>query len=328
MRIDVVGPGAIGLSMAALLHAAGEDVALVAREDQLLGLSGGVRLTGVAAEKRANVAVLSAARREADLVLLAVKTQDVDAAARRIPPGPGAIVVLANGLVADRLAARALPARRIVPAVVVYDAVLESAAHANLQRRGSLLLPSNAPAEADVLARALPIERRKDFVGARWTKLLVNLGNGLNAATGKPAQEAYRGIGARLGARLLAEGVAVAKAEGIELAPIPWADPRHLRILAALPPRIAGPLIALKVRATFRDVPAVGSTLQSLRRGKPTEVRYLNGAIVERGSARGIATPVNRAVVEAVENVEKGGAFASAEALAGMAGPYASGLNV
>lgn len=312
MRIDVVGPGAIGLPLAARLARAGEDVALVAREEQVDALAGGIRVATAAGPLDARLVARAQGRRDADLVLLAVKTQDVEEAARRVPPGPGAIVVLANGLAADKLAARALPGRRVVASVVAFDAILDAPGRATIQREGVLLLPREAPAEADVLGRAMRTERREDFEGARWTKLVINLGNGLNAATGLPAQQAYRGAGARVGARLLAEGLAVADAEGVRLAALPWADPRQLRLLTRLPPRLAGPLLALRVRRTFREAPAVGSTLQSLRRGKRTEVRWLNGWIVERGAALGVPTPANRAVVEAVERAEKGGGFTAA----------------
>ena len=46
------------------------------------------------------------------------------------------------------------------------------------------------------------------------------------------------------------------------------------------------------------------STAQDLARGKPTEIDHLNGFIVRRGEALGIATPVNRALHALVKLLE------------------------
>ena len=55
--------------------------------------------------------------------------------------------------------------------------------------------------------------------------------------------------------------------------------------------------------------PNPGSTLQSIRRGQPTEIDYLNGAVVQRGAAVGVPTPVSTELVELVHEVEKSGEF-------------------
>jgi 2-dehydropantoate 2-reductase len=48
------------------------------------------------------------------------------------------------------------------------------------------------------------------------------------------------------------------------------------------------------------------SSLQSLERGKLTEIDYLNGYIVRNGKSLGIEVPVNSAVVEIIHDIEKG----------------------
>lgn len=49
------------------------------------------------------------------------------------------------------------------------------------------------------------------------------------------------------------------------------------------------------VRKPVESIPAqYSSTAQDLARGKPAEIDYLNGTIVRRGQALGIATPLNR----------------------------------
>ena len=42
----------------------------------------------------------------------------------------------------------------------------------------------------------------------------------------------------------------------------------------------------------------ISSMLQDVRRGKQTEVEYINGAVAEEGKKLGIETPLNRLVLE------------------------------
>jgi len=61
------------------------------------------------------------------------------------------------------------------------------------------------------------------------------------------------------------------------------------------------------------EPPRVGSTLQSLRRGRPTEIDHLSGAVVAEGERLGVPTPVNRGIVELVHGIEATGAFLPAD---------------
>ena len=49
------------------------------------------------------------------------------------------------------------------------------------------------------------------------------------------------------------------------------------------------------------------STAQDLARGKRTEIDYLNGLVVRRGEALGIATPANRVLWALVKLMEREG---------------------
>jgi 2-dehydropantoate 2-reductase len=57
------------------------------------------------------------------------------------------------------------------------------------------------------------------------------------------------------------------------------------------------------------------SMLYALERGRPPEIDYLNGEIVRRGEARGVATPVNAALVAQVRAIERKQAAPSLDAL-------------
>jgi 2-dehydropantoate 2-reductase len=80
-----------------------------------------------------------------------------------------------------------------------------------------------------------------------------------------------------------------------------------------MPPGVAGRIAATKVRRLATLWPLLGSTLQSIQRGRPTEIDYLNGEIVELGKRSGEATPLNNQTVELVHQVERTGQFLSVQ---------------
>ena len=80
-----------------------------------------------------------------------------------------------------------------------------------------------------------------------------------------------------------------------------------------MPSGIAGRIAAAKVRQLTTEWPLWGSTLQSIQRGRPTEIDYLNGEIMELGKRYGGDTPLNTKIVELVHQVERTGKFLSVE---------------
>jgi 2-dehydropantoate 2-reductase len=124
-----------------------------------------------------------------------------------------------------------------------------------------------------------------DARGAQWTKLIFNAStNPVGALT-----RLHHGAATRfqptgdLFEALIAEGEAVAKAQGIEL----HGDPRAMVQKGANAPG--------KHKA---------SMLQDVEAGRATEVDFMNGAIVKWGEKLGVATPLNRAVWQLVKGLE------------------------
>jgi 2-dehydropantoate 2-reductase len=77
-----------------------------------------------------------------------------------------------------------------------------------------------------------------------------------------------------------------------------------LAVAAADGVRVAGNP-AEAVEALAASMPAqYSSTAQDLARGRPTEIDYLNGFIVRRGMALGLATPANRVLWSLIKLME------------------------
>src|SRR5271155_3490700 len=104
MKILVMGAGAVGAYFGARMRAAGEDVVLCARGENLRAIrEHGLDITSIRGDLRIEVTATDTPRDFApyDLILFCVKEYDTDAAARAIEgclkPG-GAILTLQNGV--------------------------------------------------------------------------------------------------------------------------------------------------------------------------------------------------------------------------------------
>ncbi len=326
MRIAVLGAGAIGSATGALLARTGHEVVLIGRPEVVERVrQAGLQVDGSLGSFSVNLDAATRLDARPDLALLAVKTQDVEAAVREsrgylegVP-----LVTMQNGVRSDSIVASLLPAEYLLSSVVQLTTTYLTPGQVTIVERGHLLLgrptgPHDALVDrvAAMLDRAVPTTVADDLVGAHWLKLLMNLNNAVPALTNLSLFEVTRDpFLRRLSVRIMREGAAVVDAAGIRLAPLDGVSPRTVRLLTRLPTPLASRVFASRAGRLGGGVPILGSTLQSLRRGKPSEIDYLNGEIVRRGRERGVPTPVNAKVVELVHDIERTGRFYRPEAL-------------
>ncbi len=117
----------------------------------------------------------------------------------------------------------------------------------------------------------------------------------------------------RLAVGLMREGLRVIGRANIRLESLPDVSVGLTRLINWMPSGIAGRIAAAKLRRMTTTWPLWGSTLHSLERGRPTEIDYLNGEILELGKRYGEAMPLNSKIVEMVHQVERTGQFLSVE---------------
>lgn len=321
MRIGVIGAGAVGGVLAALLDRAGHEVAVTARGAHLEAIQrGGIHLSGAWGEHRAQVAADVKLTSGAELVVVATKAQDADTAIREslavltgIP-----VVVLQNGLDGMRTASIAAPHSDIVGALATFAASLVSPGRVAVTTAGPTYLgvargEGDVPARyaAAILSAVMPTTVVANFAGAQWTKLVINQVNALPAITGLSAQEVIGHTGLRMAMTAsMREAVRVALGARVRFEAIQSLTHRRLMSFAAAPLWVGQLLPALMSRR-MGATPNPGSTLQSVRRGQPSEVDYLNGAVVRAADAIGRRAPVNHRMVELVHEVEATGVFLS-----------------
>ena len=325
-KIAIIGAGAIGSVVGAFLSRAGEDVTLVGRSDHMGAIrQNGLHVEGRAGAFSATVNTAEALNFKPDYALLTVKTQDVLKALKANLEflKDTQLVTFQNGVRSDGLAATLLPKSQIASAVVNISATYLTPGAVTVVYPGTLVIghpfPENVqPLEpvAELLRPAAPVTISGNIQGVHWLKLLFNLNNAFPALLNTGLHELYRYAYMRqLAARVIREGLRTVQGAGVQLESLPEVSVRLFQVLGMLPAPLAGLLIASRARRIEGQWPLLGSTLQSLRRGRPTEIDYLNGEIVRLGAETGKPTPLNAALVEMVHEVEHSGEFMSLESL-------------
>lgn len=316
----VVGAGAVGSFLGALLGSAGHDVTLVrifepdSERPIVLVRPDGTRVT-VPVHRFTRTADAGAP----DLILVAVKMPNLREALAptlRWPNVP--TLTVENGIGAEGIAAEVRPGAPMLAGSLTAPIRLVSDDEVQWMGRGGLVLaPANASAKPlvrgllDDFERAgLRMQQEPAAAPMKWSKLLANLmANATGAILDMDADAIYRDP--RLFAverRQLLETLAVMKALGLRPvslsgAPVPWLA-RGLR----LPARLGRPILTRVVGgARAGKMPSLRLHLQSAPADGPcaeqTEVAWMNGAVARMGSEAGVATPINARLAALVDEV-------------------------
>jgi 2-dehydropantoate 2-reductase len=287
VRYVIYGAGGVGCVIGARLFESGHDVVLIARGDHLSALQArGLELRSP--EETVTLplpAVGSPAELSLggdDVVVLAMKSQDTAPALAALPDDI-AVICAQNGVDNERVAARRYPEVYgmcvMLPALFLEPGIVES--HAG--PKSGILDVGRYPIGVDDRAQAVAADLEASrfssvadpaIMRQKYAKLLMNLGNAIEASCGSAAR------GGDLWTRARDEAVACFEVAGIDYASAEEDKARrgdHIRVQP--------------VNGQHRPG---GSTLQSLARGTGSvETDYLNGEIVLLGRQHGIPTPVN-----------------------------------
>ena len=134
------------------------------------------------------------------------------------------------------------------------------------------------------------------------SKLLINLVNPINALSGKPVAITLEDRSMRrLWAASITEALGVYAKAGIRPVKVKT-NPKILPLLLTLPTPI---FQCIQKLLTKVDREAKSSMLQDMEKGKPTEVDFLNGEIVELATSVGTTAPLNAKIQELVHEIEQ-----------------------
>ncbi|XBS71889.1 oxidoreductase [Acerihabitans sp. KWT182] len=279
--VALVGPGAIGTTVAAALYEVGRTPTLcgrTARERlELRDENGRVVVPGPVRTQPAEI------KNPVDLVFVAVKSTQVPETApwlSALCDEHTVVCVLQNGVEQKSLFTPYVSGGPVLPSVVWFPAQREPDASVWLRAKARITLP-DTPAAGVVLAALrgtrCSVEVAADFTSAAWRKLLQNAVAGLMVLTGRRAGMFARTDITGLSLAYLRECLAVARAEGALLA-----DDVPQEIIDG-----------------FHRLPAdLGTSILADRQaGRPLEWDIRNGVVQRCGRAHGIPTPISDVIV-------------------------------
>jgi 2-dehydropantoate 2-reductase len=293
---------------------AGHEVLVTARGEHAEAIArSGVRVDGGWGEWMAPVELVrSVPTYLVDLIVLATKAHDsAEALAPWATHDGTPVLVLQNGLGGEDAVRDALPRSPVAIGLALFAVSLTSPGHITVTGPNGLTLggdPAAVAVAGPVLRMALPAELvlTDNIRGAQWTKLLINQVNALPAITGLSVQQTVANPALRaILARGMVETVAVGDAAGITWGRIGAVDAEAVARVRSGGAAAAAEL-AQHLAAGMGDVPNPASMLQSIRRGRTTEVDAINGVIVDYGNSLGIPTPVNAALVGLIRKAQSG----------------------
>jgi 2-dehydropantoate 2-reductase len=321
-KVTVVGAGAIGGVTAAFLAKAGWDVEIVCKHQEIVDrcLNPGLRVTGIRGEF---VAPVKAVKQISDLsgpldtVILATKATECVSAAQALLPllsPDSSVLSMQNGICEEALA-EVLGRDRVIGCVVVWGASMLGPAELEVTSEGEFFIgcldktsDDRLPLIRHMLSDVVPTRISNNIMGELYSKLIINSCiNSLGAVTGMTLGNLLANHRTRcIFIEIMKEAIAVAKAMKINVEPGGGGKLDYYKFIAG-----DGILSSLKRHATIRVIGfkyrrIKSSSLQSLERGRPTEVDYLNGYICKNGNQHDVATPVNEAIVAIIKEIEAG----------------------
>ena len=303
MKIAIVGCGAMGSVYAGLFASAGHEVwAIDAWREHVEAMrANGLRVEGASGDRtvRVNATTSTAEAGTCDLVIIATKARDVEAAARAAQSllGPRTSVLsIQNGLGGPDAAAGVLGRERLAVGVVGgFGASMHGPGHAHhngmeLVRLGELAGPVTPRLEAIAEAwrsAGFRVKTFDDIDQLVWEKLVCNVCfSGTCAVTDRTIGEVMGDADAwRIASGCAGEAFQVARKRGIRLG---FDDP------------------VAYVRDFGSKIPgARPSMLLDLMAKRRSEVDAINGAIPPAAIALGLAAPYNEVVAGLVRAKER-----------------------
>lgn len=291
MRIIIFGVGAVGGVVAATLALSSRDVVGIARGKRFEALRDtGLTLRSHAGTEHVRIPVVDTPAgitpRADDMILLATKTQDTIAALdalRQAGFDDQPVFCMQNGVANEAMALRFFPNVHSVAVMLPaeYMAVDEAIAFGrpNVGVFDIGRFPGGSDAADAAMAAALTDARIPTFVVEeamqnKYGKLLVNLGNIVEAALGREVRAAA------IRDALMSEAIGVYETAGIRWTDMGEGDPRR------------GTLLSIEPIPGLERVG--GSTSQSLARGAGSiETDYMNGEIALIARLAGSDAPLN-----------------------------------
>ena len=321
MRIAIYGAGSLGTILGAYISKAGVEIELINRNKAHVEAlqNGGAKIVGTV-QFNQNVTAYTPDQMSGvyDVVFLMTKQQhnaEVVTMLKEYLAEDGALVTFQNGLPELQIA-EILGEERVLGCTVAWGATLQEPGVCELTSEpdalsfslGAISSTTNKYFDKvkDTLELMGTVDVEDNFIGTRWSKLLINAAfSGMSAVLGCTFGEAAGPKESRrIVQALIKECIDVCAAGGIRIEPVQGKDiVKLLDYSNAFKRAISFMIIPIAIR---KHAKLKASMLQDLENGKRTEVDAINGVVSMFGRNVGCPTPMNDRVVEIIHKIEQG----------------------
>ena len=309
LKITIAGAGHIGCFVGGLLAHHGHAVRFLARARVVAEVSkrGGLKLTDYSGmdltvptlEFSDDPSMLSGA----DVILVTVKSSATAEMGHLIAQHgkPDALIIsLQNGVGNTAILREALPKHDVRAGMVPFNVVWADAAAFHRATSGDIEV--EAGRLCDLNTDHLVWKSVDNIEAVQWGKLLINLGNALNALSGLTLYEQLQDRGwRRVIADQMAEALGILKAGNITPAKTtaapPVLIPHILRLPTPLFKRVAAQMLTI-------DPTARSSMWDDLTKRRVTEIDALQGVIIDLATHLGRPATLNTKISELIKQAE------------------------
>lgn len=321
MRIAIYGAGSLGTILGAFISKAGVNIELINRNTAHIEAlkSNGAQVVGTMQFCQPVIAYTpSEMSGKYDIIFLMTKQQhntEVVNTLKEFLADDGVLVTFQNGLPEMQIAT-ILGEERVLGCTVAWGATLQSPGVCELTSAPDALsfslgaISQKRSKHFDKVKELLEMMGKVDvednFLGTRWSKLLINAAfSGMSAVLGCTFGEAAGPSNSRrIIQALIKECIDVCQAGGIRIEPVQGKDIVKL-LNYSNPVKRAFSFFIIPI-AIRKHAKLKASMLQDLEKGKLTEVDAINGAVSEYGRQVGTPTPMNDQVVHIIHLIEQG----------------------
>ena len=321
MRVAIYGAGSLGTILGAYISKAGLKIELINRNKAHVEAlkTNGATIVGTVQFCQPVVAYTpDEMSGQYDIIFLMTKQQhnhEVVNMLKEYLTTDGVLVTFQNGLPEVQIAS-ILGKERVLGCTVAWGATLQSPGVCELTSApdalsfslGAISNQRNKHFDKvkELLEKMGTVEVEDNFIGTRWSKLLINAAfSGMSAVLGCTFGEAAQPRASRrIVQALIKECIDVCHAGNIRIEPVQGKDiVKLLNYTNSLKRAFSFFIIPIAIR---KHAKLKASMLQDLEKGKLTEVDAINGAVSEYGRRVGCPTPMNDRVVEIIHKIERG----------------------